>query len=72
MVILPSLAGETGLSSSGCCFPFNRAVTFMSLFEKDGVLGEYPRRNVQKLQDEIKKWQAADSTVTVQPALQNI
>ena len=44
----------------------------MSLFEKDGVLGEYPRRNVQKLQDEIKKWQAADSTVTVQPALQNI
>ena len=38
-----------------------------------GVLGEYPTDEMfKKLQEEVKKWQTADSTLTVQPALHYI
>ena len=59
----------------GAVFPFNRVVAFYgNLYSKKmGVLGEYPTEEMfKKLQAEVKKWQAADSTVTVQPALHYI
>lgn len=60
---------------AGAVFPFNRVVAFYgNLYSKKmGVLGEYPTDEMfKKLQDEIKKWQAADSTLHVQPALHYI
>jgi hypothetical protein len=59
----------------GAIFPFNRVVAFYgNLYSKRmGVLGEYPTDEMfAKLQAEIKKWQAADSTVPVKPALHYI
>ncbi len=59
----------------GAVFPFNRVVAFYgNLYSKKmGVLGEYPTEEMfKKLKEEIKKWQAADSTVNVQPALHYI
>ena len=55
---------------AGAIFPFNRIVAYYgNLYSKKmGVLGEYPTDEMfTKLQDEVKKWQAADSTVTVIP-----
>ena len=60
---------------AGAILPFNRIVAYYgNLYSKKmGVLGEYPTEEMfGKLQDEIKKWQAADSTVTVKPALHYI
>ena len=51
----------------GAIFPFNRIVAYYGNFysKKMGVLGEYPTDTMfAKLNEEIKKWQAADSTVT--------
>ncbi len=59
----------------GAIFPFKRVVAFYGNFysKKMGVLGEYPTDiMLSKLLDEVKKWQAADSTVPVQPALHYI
>jgi hypothetical protein len=59
----------------GAIFPFNRIVAYYgNLYSKKmGVLGEYPTEEMfQKLQEEVKKWQKADSTVTVRPALHYI
>jgi hypothetical protein len=59
----------------GAIFPFNRVVAFYgNLYSKKmGVLGEYPTDEMfAKLRDEVKKWQAADSTVPVLPALHYI
>jgi hypothetical protein len=59
----------------GAIFPFNRVVAYYgNLYSKKmGVLGEYPTDEMfKKLQDEVKKWQAADSTVNVKPALHYI
>jgi hypothetical protein len=59
----------------GAIFPFNRVVAYYgNLYSKKmGVLGEYPTDEMfKKLQNEVKKWQAADSTVHVQPALHYI
>jgi hypothetical protein len=59
----------------GAIFPFNRVVAFYgNLYSKKmGVLGEYPTEEMfKKLQEEIKKWQLADSTITVLPALHYI
>jgi hypothetical protein len=59
----------------GAIFPFNRVVAFYGNFysKKMGVLGEYPTDTMfAKLKDEIKKWQAADSTIPVKPALHYI
>jgi hypothetical protein len=59
----------------GAIFPFNRVVAFYGNFysKKMGVLGEYPTDTMfAKLKDEIKKWQATDSTIPVIPALHYI
>ena len=59
----------------GALLPFNRIVAFYgNLYStKMGVLGEYPRKEMlAKLKQEIAKWQAADTTVKVIPALHYI
>jgi hypothetical protein len=59
----------------GAVFPFNRVIAFYGNFysKKMGVLGEYPTDTMfAKLSAELKKWQAADSTVPVRPALHYI
>ncbi len=59
----------------GAIFPFNRVVAYYgNLYSKKmGVLGEYPTDEMfSRLLAEVKKWQAADSTVTVRPALHYI
>jgi hypothetical protein len=43
------------------------------IFHKNGILGEIPRAEmIKKLQGEVAKWQAADSTTTAIPALHYI
>jgi hypothetical protein len=59
----------------GAIFPFNRVIAYYGNFysKKMGVLGEYPTDTMfRKLQQEIARWQAADSTVPVKPALHYI
>ena len=59
----------------GAVFPFCRVIAYYgNLYSKKmGVLGEYPTDTMfAKLQAELKKWQAADSTVPVRPALHYI
>ena len=60
---------------AGALLPFNRIVAFYgNLYStKMGVLGEFPRKEMlAKLKEEVKKWQAADTTVKVIPALHYI
>jgi hypothetical protein len=59
----------------GAVLPFKRIVAFYgNLYSKQmGILGELPRKQMlEKLQGEVKKWQAADSTIEVIPALHYI
>src|SRR5450432_283569 len=59
----------------GAIFPFNRVVAYYgNLYSKKmGVLGEYPTDEMfARLKAEVKKWQEADSTVSVKPALHYI
>ena len=59
----------------GAIFPFNRVIAYYGNFysKRMGVLGEYPTDTMfAKLKAELKKWQAADSTVPVRPALHYI
>jgi hypothetical protein len=59
----------------GAILPFKRIVAYYGNFysKKMGVLGEYPENVViEKLQGEIKKWQAADTTMEVIPAIHYI
>jgi len=60
---------------AGAILPFNRIVAFYgNLYStKMGVLGEYPRKEMlAKLKEEVVRWQAADTTVKVIPALHYI
>lgn len=60
---------------SGAIFPFKRVIAFYgNLYSKRmGILGElHPEQMLQKLQGEIRNWQAADSTIEVVPALHYI
>ena len=60
---------------AGALLPMNRIVAFYgNLYSKNmGVLGEYPRKEMlEKLKGEVAKWQAADSSITVIPALHYI
>ena len=60
---------------AGAILPFNRIVAYYgNLYSKKmGVLGEYPADEMlKKLEDETRKWQAADSSITVRPALHYI
>jgi hypothetical protein len=59
----------------GAIFPFTRVIAYYGNFysKRMGVLGEYPTDTMfAKLKAELKKWQAADSTVPVRPALHYI
>jgi len=59
----------------GALLPYHRIIAFYgNLYSKRmGVLGEYPKEEMlAKLQEEVAKWQAADSTVTTIPALHYI
>jgi hypothetical protein len=60
---------------SGAILPFKRVVSYYGNFysKKMGVLGEYPEDVViEKLNGEVKKWQAADTAVEVIPAIHYI
>ncbi len=60
---------------AGALLPYNRIVAFYgNLYStKMGVLGEYPRKEMlAKLKEEVVRWQAADTTVKVIPALHYI
>lgn len=60
---------------AGAILPFKRILAYYgNLYSKQmGVLGEYPEQQmIEKLQAEIKRWQAADTTVEVIPALHYI
>lgn len=59
----------------GAILPFKRVVAYYGNFysKKMGVLGEYPENVViEKLNGEIKKWQAADTSLEVIPAIHYI
>jgi hypothetical protein len=57
---------------AGAVLPFSRIVAFYgNLYSKKmGILGELPKEEMlKKLQGEVAKWQAADSSIPVLPAL---
>ena len=57
---------------AGAVLPFSRIVAFYgNLYSKKmGILGELPKDEMlKKLQGEVAKWQAADSSIPVIPAL---
>lgn len=59
----------------GAILPFNRIVAFYgNLYSKRmGILGELPKvEMLRKLKGEVAKWQAADSSIPVIPALHYI
>ncbi|MEO7522976.1 MAG: hypothetical protein ABIT58_02715 [Ferruginibacter sp.] len=59
----------------GALFPFNRVVAYYgNLYSKKmGILGELPKdQMIKKLQGEVAKWEAADSTTPVIPCLHYI
>ncbi len=60
------------LSLEGAIFPYNRVVAYYgNLYSKKmGILGELPKDSMlRKLKGEIKKWELADSSLPVIPAL---
>ena len=60
---------------AGAVLPFKRIVAYYgNLYSKQmGILGELPRKQMlEKLQGEVKKWQAADTAIEVIPALHYI
>ncbi len=59
----------------GAILPFKRVVSYYgNLYSRQmGILGELPPAQMMaKLKEEVKKWEAADSTTTVVPALHYI
>lgn len=59
----------------GALLPFNRIIAYYGNFysKQMGVLGEYPASEMLgKLMDEVGKWQAADPTTPVIPAIDYI
>ena len=59
----------------GAILPYNRIIAYYgNLYStRMGILGEIPRKEMlAKLQGEVAKWQAADSTVKAIPALHYI
>jgi len=59
----------------GAIFPFKRVIAYYgNLYSKQmGILGELPRKQMlDKLQGEVKKWHAADTSMEVIPALHYI
>ena len=63
------------LPMDGAIFPYKRVIAYYgNLYStRMGILGELPKKDVlQKLQGEVKAWQAADSVIEVVPALHYI
>ncbi|MFM2146453.1 MAG: hypothetical protein RL732_1289, partial [Bacteroidota bacterium] len=59
----------------GAVFPFNRVVAYYgNLYSKQmGILGELPEQQMlDRLMGEVNKWQKADSSIKVVPALHYI
>jgi hypothetical protein len=68
-------AKKTPYPLPGAILPYNRIIAFYgNLYSKRmGILGELPKAEMlEKLQSEVAKWQAADSTVKAIPALHYI
>ncbi len=66
---------NAGYPLPGAILPTHRIVAYYGNFysKKMGVLGEYPRAQMLgKLKQEIIRWQAADTTIPVIPALHYI
>src|ERR1035437_2586058 len=66
---------KTVYPNAGALLPFNRIVAYYgNLYStKMGVLGQYPEdQMLQMLEGEVKKWEIADPTTPVIPALQYI
>lgn len=66
---------QAPLPLAGAILPFKRVVAYYgNLYStKMGALGEYPEAQMlQMLQDEAKRWEAADPSTPVQPALHYI
>lgn len=66
---------KTAYPQPGAILPFNRVVAFYgNLYSKNmGILGQLPREEMlAKLREEVAKWQKADSSTPVQPALHYI
>jgi hypothetical protein len=66
---------KTAYPNIGAILPFKRIVAFYgNLYSrKMGILGELPPAEmIKKLEGEVKKWQLADSTIEVVPALHYI
>jgi hypothetical protein len=60
---------------AGAVLPFKRVVAYYgNLYSKNmGILGEYPPDEMlQRLKDDVKKWEDADKSTPVQPALHYI
>lgn len=67
--------GAVAYPNAGAILPFKRIVAYYgNLYSKNmGVLGEYPPTEMlAKLKVELKKWQEADTTTPVIPALHYI
>jgi len=66
---------KTVYPNDGAILPFSRIIAYYgNLYSKKmGVLGEYPEAEMlQKLEAEVKKWEVADPTTPVIPALHYI
>jgi hypothetical protein len=66
---------KTVYPNDGALLPFNRIIAYYgNLYStKMGVLGQYPEdQMLQKLEVEVKKWETADPTTPVIPALHYI
>ncbi|HEY0433292.1 MAG TPA: hypothetical protein VGC95_05440 [Chitinophagaceae bacterium] len=63
------------LPHEGALLPFNRIIAYYgNLYSKNmGILGELPKEEMfRRLQGEVSKWQKADTTIKVIPALHYI
>jgi hypothetical protein len=66
---------KTVFPNPGAVLPFNRIIAFYGNLSSTrmGILGELPEdQMLEKLQGEMKKWAAADSSIPVIPALHYI
>lgn len=66
---------QSGYPDAGAIFPFKRVIAFYgNLYSKRmGILGELePDQMLDKLQSEVARWQEADSSIEVVPALHYI
>ncbi|MBI5003930.1 hypothetical protein HZC00_02460 [Candidatus Kaiserbacteria bacterium] len=66
---------DAAYPGAGAILPFKRIVAYYGNFYSKGmgVLGEYPREEMlAKLRGEVAKWEAADSSTPVMPAIEYI